>query len=35
VTVLRKARKMMEDGALIERCYVKRFIIDCRDSDGG
>ena len=26
---------MPEDDTLLDRCYVKRFIIDCRASDGG
>ena len=32
---LRKQRKMPEDDTLLDKCYVKRLIVDCRASDGG
>ena len=32
---LRQDKKMIEGNALIDRCYVKRCIIELRGSDGG
>jgi hypothetical protein len=32
---LRKRQEILGDDTLLDRCYVMRFIIDCRASDGG